>query len=498
MYRKGFLLILLVVLLVCGPRSVSQAVAGKIYWTDAGTDKIQCAKLDGSNVQDLITRPHRLGDPHGIALDIASGKIYWADEGTDKIQSANLDGSYVQDLIEIRDVRSPTSIALDVDSVKMYWIQTLLFSSEIWCANLNGSGQQRILRTSLDSINGIALDTTDGKMYWTQAGFLASSIIRRANLDGSNIQTLVTGLGYPSGIALDVDDGKMYWVDSHRHKIQRANLDGSNVQNLVTSGLDAPSDIALDVDDDKMYWVEKHGDRSRRANLDGSNVQTLVSGLSRPLGITLSISEPESIAEDVNKDGIVNIVDLTLVASNFGATGANAADVNEDGVVNIVDLTLVAAAFGNTAAAPFIWNSNSEIAPTRVDVEAWLQQARQLNLADPAFQRGIRVLEQLLAAMIPKETALLPNYPNPFNPETWIPYQLASPADVSISIYAVDGTVVRTLSLGHQPIGMYHQRSRAAYWDGKNASGEPVASGVYYYTLTAGKFIATRKMLINK
>ena len=121
-----------------------------------------------------------------------------------------------------------------------------------------------------------------------------------------------------------------------------------------------------------------------------------------------------------------------------------------------------------------------------------------MNLTDPTSQRGISVLEQLLAVLTPKETALLPNYPNPFNPETWIPYQLAAPADVSISIHAADGQLVRTLALGHQAAGIYESRSRAAYWDGRNEFGEPVASSVYFYTLTAGDFTATRKMLIRK
>ena len=204
------------------------------------------------------------------------------------------------------------------------------------------------------------------------------------------------------------------------------------------------------------------------------------------------------LTEDVNADGVINIVDLTLVASNFDKTGDNVADVNGDGVVNIVDLTLVAAAFGNTAAAPFAWGHNSEIAPTRADVTAWLNEAQQLNLVDPDFQRGIVVLENLLKSLTPKKTALLPNYPNPFNPETWIPYQLAKPANVKIAIYASDGTVMRTLLLGYQHKGMYQSKSRAAYWDGKNAQGEPVASGIYFYTLTAGEFNATRKMLILK
>ena len=104
-----------------------------------------------------------------------------------------------------------------------------------------------------------------------------------------------------------------------------------------------------------------------------------------------------------------------------------------------------------------------------------------------------------VAAMeMPTETTLLPNYPNPFNPETWIPYQLSSPADVVVHIYAVNGNLVRRLPLGHQAAGMYHGRSRAAYWDGRNQLGEPVASGVYFYTLTADDFTATRKMLIQK
>ena len=98
----------------------------------------------------------------------------------------------------------------------------------------------------------------------------------------------------------------------------------------------------------------------------------------------------------------------------------------------------------------------------------------------------------------PSETALLANYPNPFNPETWIPYQLAESAEVTVHIYAASGVLVRTLMLRHQAAGIYQRRSRAAYWDGRNGMGEPVASGIYFYTLTAGDFTATRKMLIRK
>ena len=203
-------------------------------------------------------------------------------------------------------------------------------------------------------------------------------------------------------------------------------------------------------------------------------------------------------AEDVNGDGVVNLQDLVRTAVNLGQTGKNIADVNEDGVVNIQDLVLVAGALGKGAAAPATRYRDLASTLTRAAVQQWLHEAQQMNLTDPAFQRGIFVLAQLLAVLTPKETTLLPNYPNPFNPETWIPYQLAAPAEVNISIYSVGGHLVRTLTLGHQPVGIYESRSRAAYWDGRNALGESVASGVYFYTLTAGDFAATRKMLIRK
>ena len=121
-----------------------------------------------------------------------------------------------------------------------------------------------------------------------------------------------------------------------------------------------------------------------------------------------------------------------------------------------------------------------------------------MSLTDPTSQRGLLMLQQLLGTLTPEQTALLPNYPNPFNPETWIPYQLAKPANVKISIHAADGKLIQRLALGTQGVGIYESRNRAAYWDGKNAFGEPVASGIYFYTLAADNFKATRRMLILK
>ena len=104
----------------------------------------------------------------------------------------------------------------------------------------------------------------------------------------------------------------------------------------------------------------------------------------------------------------------------------------------------------------------------------------------------------LMVHNIPGKTELLRNFPNPFNPETWIPYQIREPAEVVIRIYDAQGRLVRTLDLGQRAADFYLGRTQAAYWNGKNEAGEKVASGIYFYQLQAGNFTATRKMVIVK
>ena len=199
---------------------------------------------------------------------------------------------------------------------------------------------------------------------------------------------------------------------------------------------------------------------------------------------------------DVNRDGVISILDLILVAQQLGKrvpTGSPV-DVNGDGVVSILDLIRVAQGIAGSPAAPAAGTGSVDAAM----IEVWIAQARLEDDGSIAFKQGIENLQKLLASLIPEETALHPNYPNPFNPETWLPYQLATSAEVTLTIYDMNGEMVRRLAIGHQAAGMYQSRSRAVYWDGRNQLGESVASGLYFYTLTAGEFSATRKMLILK
>lgn len=213
------------------------------------------------------------------------------------------------------------------------------------------------------------------------------------------------------------------------------------------------------------------------------------------IAISAKVVEPPW---DVNGDGSVDILDLAYVGARFGKEDQHVADINKDGVVDIKDLITIASGLSEHANAPTILPARLNGLPTHSTIELWLTQALQINIKDDSFQQGIEFLYQLLISLIPEETALLPNYPNPFNPETWIPYQLAKTSEVTIEIYTTDGMIVRTLNLGNISTGVYQTPDRAAYWNGKNSLGESVASGIYFYTLTAGDFTATRKMLILK
>ena len=207
---------------------------------------------------------------------------------------------------------------------------------------------------------------------------------------------------------------------------------------------------------------------------------------------------------DVNRDGRVSVLDLILIARELGKrVPANSlVDLNRDGVVSILDLILAAQGLGNTTAAPstpLLAGGQGGVASVdTATIEAWIAQARLEDDGSLAFKQGIKNLQNLLASLIPEKTALLANYPNPFNPETWIPYQLAESAEVTLTIYDMNGQLIRRLAVGRQAAGMYRSRSRAAYWDGRNQLGEPLASGLYFYTLTADDFTGTRRMLILK
>ena len=270
---------------------------------------------------------------------------------------------------------------------------------------------------------------------------------------------------------------------------------------------------------------------------DFTYTATDATGASDSLTFSIEVVEdgagPGDDPLDVNGDGQVTVQDLVLVAVFYGTRGDGLpADVNADGIVNVQDFAAVAAGVDAAGAlslqdvetallilaaqvgdieviakAPVGFGRHEAVLSEGIavrNVAAALVDVRHLaGTGDVRLEKELVVLSELLHLLAeltatPEITALLANYPNPFNPETWIPYHLSKDTEVILRIYDMRGVSIRELVLGHQSAGVYESRGRAAYWDGRNASGEPVASGVYFYTLTAGDFTATRKLLIRK
>ena len=178
----------------------------------------------------------------------------------------------------------------------------------------------------------------------------------------------------------------------------------------------------------------------------------------------------------VNGDGSVDSKDVdTLLLAVLAELTAEKYDVNGDGAVDAKDVRDVNKNLDNGAAgAPTLLGMKF----SALEVDRLQEQIDLLiatNDRSPAAMRTLVYLQQLIVMARPEKTQLLANYPNPFNPETWIPYELATDTDVTLTIYNAQGVVVRVLHLGQQSAGYYTDRERAAYWDGRNALGEQVA-----------------------
>ena len=465
-----------------------------MLWVDGGT----IYGLMGANAQRFAPS---VENAMNIAVDASSGKVYWTEKtggsrGT--INSANLDGTSVTELTSILSV--PMGIAVDATGSKLYWTNA---RGRIQSANLDGSGIQNVVQ-NLSAPTDIVL--SDGYIYWTEG----DNSVRRVNMSGEKIvQDVAANLGSVGGLA--AGGGKVYWTEQTAEgggTINSANADGNTGATELASILATPMGIAVDTTGSKLYWTNARG-RVQRANLNGSGIQNVVEGLGNPgkIVISNSISEtltgspltpPVSYATyDVNKDGAVDNTDAGLVIDALGTSNARY-DVNGDGTVNFLDVVLV---FDNrddnVAGAPTI--VGMKLSAVQIDI---IQEQIELLIAtndrSPAAMRTLIYLQQLLVTARPEKTQLFANYPNPFNPETWIPYELATDTHVRLTIYNTQGVVIRTLQFGHQSAGYYTGRDRAAYWDGRNALGEQVASGLYFYQLETDTMSLMRKMVILK
>ena len=430
---------------------------GKVYWTEKTGESggtINSANLNGSGVTELASI---FATPMGIAVDVTNSKLYWTNSAG-RIQSANLDGSRITNVIP-GGLETPMDLALAGGNA--YWTQ----GGNVRFVNLRGTKQIRNISTGTDTAGSLVIG--GGKVYWTEMTGESGGTVKSANLNGTGATQLASILAVPVGIAVDGSRSKLYWTNS-RGRVQSANLDGSGIKNVV-SGLGSPGELVL-----------------------SNSIATPTAAAT-----TTTTTTASNAKYDVNSDGSVDNTDAGLVADAMGTSNARY-DVNGDGTVNFLDLLLV---FDNrdagAAGAPTV--VGMKLSAAQIDIiEEQIDLLIATNDRSPSAMRVLVYLQQLLVTARPEKTQLLANYPNPFNPETWIPYELATDTNVRITIYNTQGVVIRSLQFGHQSAGYYVGRDRAAYWDGRNALGEQVASGLYFYQLETDEMSLMRKMVILK
>lgn len=317
------------------------ATPPRLIWSDREMNTIRSALLDGSDPQLLVSG---LGEARGVDVDGASGMLYWADNGKNRIQRSRLDGTQVEDLITT-GLGFPAGVAVDGTAGKLYWADAN--NSKLQRANLDGT-QVEDLVTGLVNPYFVTLDLQHQQIYWTDYG---SRKIQRANLDGTQVVDLVT-LSSPSllrGIDLDLIDQKIYWTDRGTDLIQRSNLDGSQVQTLhkiPASGVDnAPHGITVDHTNGHIYWVDNGTVKLQRANLDGSQVVDILTKDSNLLGrpweiLLLPGTNDPILACDVNQDGSCSSIDIDAISSLIRSGGFQiSADLNNDAKVDDIDRT---------------------------------------------------------------------------------------------------------------------------------------------------------------
>ena len=227
-----------------------------------------------------------------------------------------------------------------------------------------------------------------------------------------------------------------------------------------------------------------------------TNAPETIAASPRALGIQVDGATPVlavtgSVISLVGERGVPSGAGFRVTVKNLSTGRMHTGVVGDDGVG--YQLTFVDMERGRAAEIGDILEISAQSANPLIGVEPL-----RYTVTAEDVKRSYIQLDELVAYEIPAKTVLLPNYPNPFNPETWIPYRLSSDADVSVTIYDLGGGVVRRLNAGHRVAAVYERRDKAVYWDGRTEFGERVASGIYFYHLSAGDYSATRKMVISK
>lgn len=395
-----------------------------------------------------------------------------------------------------------------------------------------GSGLSNIaLRLDKSSYSKKAGETFEVKVYVGDSRYPVSNLFALSfTLNYTKTQYL-DFVQAEVGNFLDDDSSKLVFLnrnDEAAGKIEIGVSRKSGIHSSGVTGFDANKPVAR-----ITFKLSESVSAGKKIDLSFSNVEAK-NHLNNAIALKLVSSQIE-VAEglvqtvtvwpgDTNNDGRVDAKDVLPIgiywkstgtartnaqtswvgqqAAAWGTGAATYADANGDGIVDAKDILVVGLNWHKT-------HSSSSSAPALAEAEkiewaAYLPAFRAMYeaLSNSPNTELRKVLAEYInlavSNQVPGENKLLQSYPNPFNPEAWIPFKLAEGTEVAINIYNLSGQLVRTLDLGQLNPGSYLDKAKAAYWDGRDETGSEVSSGIYLYQLKAGSYVATRRMIVLK
>ncbi|MBC8232096.1 T9SS type A sorting domain-containing protein [bacterium] len=485
---------------------------GKIYWTNL--DTIKRANLDGSDVEDVVTG---LSNARGMDLDVGRGKIYWADESTSKIQRANLDGSNVEDVV-VTGLSIPQGLAIDVYNGKVYWTDTF---DNISRANLDGSDVEDLATfpqtwTDTSDIDlDLSISTDSVTLSAGQTGIfnldtVGVTINITSNPGGAGALHAVLGRTpgskppLPDGI-VNVSPDKFWTLTSsgltgitYNLSLDLSGVSGiSNFNTLKILKRPAPGSPWIDVSTLPGVIVTYAEPIITVNGLTELSDFGIGSDSDNPLPVELS-----SFTGVTTTDGVSLQWQTQTETNNLGFHIYRSE--TPDGKFERITQKLIPGA--GTDATPHKYSFTDEEVVKDLTYYYYIEDVDFSGKTNKSHLLEVTVGKQKVTVskqgiktlLIPLQFALLQNYPNPFNPETWIPFELSQDAIVTIHIYDIAGRLVRRLELGNKPDGFYISKEQSAYWNGQDEAGEQASSGLYFYTIQADNFNATKRMILVK
>ena len=506
-----------------------------LYWTVPELGLIRRAKFDGTELTDILTG---LNQPEDIVVNPVSGKIYWTEGPRDaidvwSIRRADLDGENQEVFYSWDEIQEIRGLAIDLIGKTIYCtIQKNSWDDGRIRAVKTDKSDARWVTSGLNNPLGVAVDSANRHIYWTEP---SDGTIKRANLDGTQIEVVASGLVNPRGVAVDAQNQKLYWTATEEGGniglVQCANLDGTDLRTVI-GGMDGSVKyIALGLIGARTTATgiyptgDVNGDFQVNAYDAALVLQFSVGIIDKfPVDELLGMS-PEKVPPRNYEVGVPELTAKSGDRISVPILINDATGFLAGGLRLKYDASVLRAVRAYSGLNGAYWKANTDFDDEVRMAFASLEPADSsntlfvlefevlsetegrecpliLDYVELANSLSIKKTDGLLT-ILPSKSSLYQNYPNPFNPETWIPYQLSADVEVTISIYNVHGTIIRQLTLGIQPAGSYLNKDKAAYWDGRNATGELVASGVYFYMLKAvdsGRVLlhSTRKMVILK